>query len=93
MVESSLRISIVSTQRGWRGGDVQAALLARGLRERGHDVVVLAAADAPLRHRMAAEQFETRGLTAPASPLTLARRAAFFVAIGRTWCTTTTHAP
>jgi glycosyltransferase involved in cell wall biosynthesis len=73
MPDAALKIALVSTQHGWRGGEIQAALLARGLRDSGHDVTVLAAANAPLRHRMAAERIETRDLTAPASPLTLTR--------------------
>lgn len=72
-----LRIAIVSTQRGWRGGEIQATLLARGLRDQGHQLAVLAAADAPLRHRLAAHQFRTSDLTAPASPVTLARARRF----------------
>jgi hypothetical protein len=48
MPPDRLRIAIVSTQRGWRGGEIQAALLARGLRDHGHELAVLAAADAPL---------------------------------------------
>lgn len=77
MPPDRLRIAIVSTQRGWRGGEIQAALLARGLRDRGHELAVLAAADAPLRHRLAADQFTTRDLTAPTSPLTLTRARRF----------------
>jgi len=77
MPPDRLRIAIVSTQRGWRGGEIQAALLARGLRDQGHELVLLAAADAPLRHRLAADEFTTRDLTAPGSPLTLARARGF----------------
>ncbi len=77
MPPDALKIAIVSTQHGWRGGEIQAALLARGLRDHGHRLAVLAAADAPLRHRLAADQFVTRDLTAPASPLTLTRARRF----------------
>ncbi len=37
-----LRVAILSTQRDWGGGEAQGELLARGLVERGHGVLLLA---------------------------------------------------
>jgi len=54
----SLSVALVSTERRWHGGEEQAALLARGLRARGHRVVVLARANAPFIQRMADGGFE-----------------------------------
>jgi len=50
-----LSIALVSTQTGWRGGEVQAALLARGLRARGHRCEVLARRGGELARRLADE--------------------------------------
>ena len=37
-----LRVALVSTERGWHGGEQQAYLLVRGLRDRGHTCRILA---------------------------------------------------
>lgn len=47
-----MRIVLASTERDWRGGEVQAGLLAEGLRRRGHEVAVLARKDGQLALRM-----------------------------------------
>lgn len=47
-----LRILHVDSGREWRGGQRQVFLLARGQREQGHEPLVVAAADAPLLHRL-----------------------------------------
>jgi glycosyltransferase involved in cell wall biosynthesis len=43
-----LRIAFVSTQSGWYGGEHQLALLAKGLRRRGHECSVAGRADGAL---------------------------------------------
>ena len=43
----------VDLEREWRGGQSQALLTLRGLRERGHEVELLAARDSPLANRSA----------------------------------------
>ncbi len=48
-----MRILYVDLEREWRGGQGQALLTLRGLRERGHDVELLAAKDSPLALRAA----------------------------------------
>jgi len=53
-----LTVAVVSTQRLWHGGEEQAALLARGLRQRGHRATILARRDGQFAERMAAEGFE-----------------------------------
>ncbi len=52
-----LTIALVCTQRLWHGGEEQAALLARGLRQSGQRVAVLARADGQFVRRMADEGF------------------------------------
>lgn len=47
-----LRILHVDSGREWRGGQRQVFLLARGQREQGHEPLVVAAAEAPLLHRL-----------------------------------------
>ncbi len=49
-----MRVAHVDTGRDWRGGQTQVLLLLRGLRRRGHDVI-LAAPDAPLASRVLSE--------------------------------------
>jgi len=46
-----MKVLYVDLEREWRGGQSQALLTVRGLRERGHDVELLAARDAPLARR------------------------------------------
>jgi len=51
-----MRILFADLDREWRGGQSQALLTLRGLRDIGHDVTLLAAQDAPLASRAAAAQ-------------------------------------
>jgi glycosyltransferase involved in cell wall biosynthesis len=46
-----MRILFVDLEREWRGGQSQAWLTLRGLRERGHDAELLAVRDSPLAKR------------------------------------------
>jgi len=48
----SLTVAIASTQKGWRGGEEQARLLAEGLREKGDRVIILARRATPFAQRM-----------------------------------------
>jgi L-malate glycosyltransferase len=48
-----MKVLYVDLEREWRGGQSQALLTLRGLRERGHDVVLLTARDSPLANRSA----------------------------------------
>jgi glycosyltransferase involved in cell wall biosynthesis len=48
-----MRILFADLEREWRGGQSQALLTLRGLRERGHEVELLAAQDSPLAERAA----------------------------------------
>jgi len=47
-----MRVLYVDLEREWRGGQSQALLTVCGLRERGHDVELLAAWDSPLANRV-----------------------------------------
>jgi glycosyltransferase involved in cell wall biosynthesis len=47
-----MRVLYVDLEREWRGGQSQAWLTLRGLRERGHTVELLAARGAPLAERV-----------------------------------------
>jgi len=47
-----LRIALVSTQKNWHGGEDQAALLAEGLQQRGHQCLLLAREDGEFTRRM-----------------------------------------
>ncbi len=53
--EKPLTIALVSTQKGWRGGEVQAALLARGLNRQGHRCELFARREGEFAQRMQAE--------------------------------------
>ena len=46
-----MRVLYVDLEREWRGGQSQAMLTLSGLRERGHEVELLAARDSPLATR------------------------------------------
>lgn len=46
-----MNVLYVDLEREWRGGQSQALLTLRGLRERGHDIVLVAAQDSPLAIR------------------------------------------
>lgn len=48
-----MRVLYVDLEREWRGGQSQALLTLRGLRDRGHEVELLAAKDSPLAMRAA----------------------------------------
>ncbi len=48
-----MRILFADLEREWRGGQSQALLTLRGLRERGDEVELLAAQDSPLAERVA----------------------------------------
>jgi glycosyltransferase involved in cell wall biosynthesis len=48
-----MRVLYVDLEREWRGGQSQALLTLQGLRERGHEVELLAARDSPLAQRAA----------------------------------------
>ncbi len=54
----TLTIALVSTQRGWGGGEEQARLLLGGLREGGHACHVLARCGSPFAERMGNEGFD-----------------------------------
>ncbi|HEV1995271.1 MAG TPA: glycosyltransferase family 4 protein [Candidatus Acidoferrum sp.] len=47
-----MRVLYVDLEREWRGGQSQALLTLVGLRERGHEVELLAAQDSPLAKRV-----------------------------------------
>jgi glycosyltransferase involved in cell wall biosynthesis len=49
-----MRLLYVDLEREWRGGQSQALLTLRGLRERGHEVELVAAKESPLAIRAAA---------------------------------------
>lgn len=53
-----LQVALVSTERGWGGGEEQARLLALGLRSRGHNCVVFARDDGLFARRMTDEGLE-----------------------------------
>ena len=48
-----MKVLYVDLEREWRGGQSQALLTLRGLRERGHEVELLTARDSPLANRSA----------------------------------------
>jgi len=48
-----MKVLYVDLEREWRGGQSQALLTLRGLRERGHEAELLAARDSPLANRTA----------------------------------------
>ena len=50
-----MRVLYVDLERAWRGGQSQALLTLRGLRDRGHGVELLSAKDSPLAIRAAEE--------------------------------------
>ena len=52
-----MRVAIVSTQRRWHGGEVQAALLAEGLRQRGHRCLIIARRDGEIANRLIGQRF------------------------------------
>lgn len=54
-----MRVLFVDLEREWRGGQSQAFLTLRGLRERGHQVELLTARNSPLAQRVVALQIPT----------------------------------
>ena len=59
----SLHVTIASTQKLWHGGEKQAALLASGLRDRGHVVTILARRDGLFCQGMSERGFEVGTLS------------------------------
>lgn len=49
----------INTEHGWRGGEAQTLMLARGLRERGQQVIVAAREGGGLAHRAEGAGLET----------------------------------
>jgi len=73
-----VRVLHVNTEEGWRGGEAQTLMLARGLRLRGHDSILAARAGSALASRAGQEGFEIwthamRGEFDPGAVLGLAR--------------------
>ncbi len=69
-----MRILFVDLEREWRGGQSQAFLTLRGLREKGHPVELLTARNSPLAQRVAplgipTHEVARRGLRACAAML------------------------
>jgi len=54
-----MRVLFVDLEREWRGGQSQAFLTLRGLREKGHQVELLTARNSPLAQRVAPLQIPT----------------------------------
>jgi len=50
---NAMRVLYVDLEREWRGGQSQALLTLGGLRERGHEIELLAARESPLARRAA----------------------------------------
>ncbi len=77
-----MRVLYVDLEREWRGGQSQALLTLCGLRERGHDVELLAARDSPLTNRVSeagitvhqVPRYGLRALAARAMRTLIARR-------------------
>ena len=70
-MQSPVHITIASTQKLWHGGEKQAALLAEGIRERGHRCTILAREGAKFAEGMRDRNFEVitfrgRGRSIPA---------------------------
>lgn len=55
---TALSVALVSTQSQWHGGESQAALLAQGLRARGHRCTILARDDGKFAGRMRQQGFD-----------------------------------
>lgn len=56
-----MRVLYVDLEREWRGGQSQALLTLRGLRDRGYDVELLSAKDSPLAIRAAEAKIDVHG--------------------------------
>jgi glycosyltransferase involved in cell wall biosynthesis len=75
---TALSLLHVNTERGWRGGEAQTLLLARGLEERGHRCRLAVVPGSPLERRARQEGIESAPLAArgeldPAAIAALAR--------------------
>jgi len=71
MRQSHVHVTIASTQKLWHGGEKQAALLAEGIRDRGHRCTILAHDGGKFAQGMRDEEFEVvtfrgRGRSIPA---------------------------
>ncbi len=71
MQQSSIHVTIASTQEQWHGGEKQAALLAEGIRSRGHQCTILARDGGKFAQGMRNRDFEVitfrgRGRSIPA---------------------------
>lgn len=85
-----LRVLHVDAGREWRGGQRQVFLLAQGMRERGHEPLVVGVPDAPLVQRLRA-----RGLAASTVAMRGEwdlRAASRLRALVRTWAPDLVHA-
>ncbi|MGQ0563199.1 MAG: glycosyltransferase family 4 protein [Gemmatimonadota bacterium] len=73
-----MHIVISSAGRDWRGTETDTLLLARGLRARGHDVVVFCRAESALSERLLAESIPHEAVLGSRDfdPLAIARCAA-----------------
>src|SRR5262252_6160403 len=52
LAESAMNILFADLEREWRGGQSQAFLMLHGLRDEGHEVVLVAPNGAPLTERI-----------------------------------------
>jgi glycosyltransferase involved in cell wall biosynthesis len=59
---NGLRLLHLNTERGWRGGEVQTILLAKGLRERGHQCLLGVPAGSSLDRRCRAADLPVESL-------------------------------
>jgi glycosyltransferase involved in cell wall biosynthesis len=86
----ALRILHLDSGREWRGGQRQVLLLARGLREHGHEPLVVAAPDSPLIRRLRAQGIAASAVRMRADwDLNAARRVRALI---RTWRPDILHA-
>lgn len=58
VMDRPIRVVIASTEKGWRGGEQQAAFLARGLRAAGIDCQLIARDGSEFHGRLLGEDFE-----------------------------------
>ncbi|PYT08284.1 MAG: glycosyl transferase, partial [Acidobacteria bacterium] len=73
-----VQILHLNTESGWRGGEAQTLLLARGLRDRGHGAIIAAPEGSELARRASEDGLEVwtcrmRGEFDPAAVLQLSR--------------------
>ena len=85
-----LRVLHLDSGREWRGGQRQVYLLARGLREQGHEPLVIASPDSPLIRRLRSAGIAAAAVRMRADwDLAAARRVR---AVLRTWNADLVHA-